>query len=78
MRANYYKFTILVYFPELLSCVRHLSVRSIVSRVPVESQTHLEEEQVMECDEKDCHECKQRKRLALVDKLPQAVGSGEI
>lgn len=66
----------------LLSCVRHLSVRSIITpvEVPVESDDSVvsddsltEEEEV--CHEHNCYDCKKTRQVALLDKLPHKVGS---
>lgn len=61
---------------KLLSCVRHLSVRSVIRQVPVESETvdHDEEEKEI-CEEHDCYDCKKKRQVALLDKLPNKVGS---
>ncbi|KAH3883484.1 hypothetical protein DPMN_007441 [Dreissena polymorpha] len=99
----------------LLSCVRHLSVRSVIRQVkvpvmemeptPVTSYPELDmpsmscvpstsdascmastsglarrsgiscEEQGEDCDQHNCHECKRKRHMALVDKLPHKVGS---
>ncbi|WAR03168.1 PLPL2-like protein [Mya arenaria] len=72
----------------LLSCVRHLSVRSVIRQVqvPVEDvepevvgaegrTSHVGEEEEGGCDEHTCHDCKNKRQVALVDKLPHKVGS---
>lgn len=57
---------------QLLTCVRHLCVRSVVQRVPV---THVEAATTgVSCETKDCVECKKKVHTALLDKLPHKVG----
>lgn len=36
-----------------------------------------EEEQNEDCDDHSCHDCKKKRQIALLDKLPHAVGTGE-
>ncbi|KAL4225553.1 Patatin-like phospholipase domain-containing protein 2 [Mactra antiquata] len=59
---------------KLLSCVRHLSIRSIITPIPVDEMDSNEDEED-NCDEHSCYECKKKKQIALLDKLPTAVGS---
>lgn len=69
-------------FSELLSCVRHLSIRSVITPVPVtmdtdDSTSEEEEEEEEACEEHNCYDCKKKRQTALVDKLPHQVGSGK-
>ena len=65
--------------------MRHLSIRSIIKQVPVEVAERPEdsipevpdEEQETDCDDESCHECKKKRQVALLDKLPHVVGTGK-
>lgn len=39
-------------------------------------QEESDERQESDCDDESCHDCKKKRHLALLDKLPHAVGSG--
>lgn len=67
---------LIILFPELLSCVRHLSIRSVITQVPIVETDCKEEEDIDGYDEHSCYDCKRKKQVALVDKLPSAVGLG--
>ncbi|XP_053384581.1 patatin-like phospholipase domain-containing protein 2 [Mercenaria mercenaria] len=64
---------------KLLSCVRHLSIRSVITPVPVamEMEAPVPEEDEEACGEGDCYDCKKKRQIALLDKLPHKVGSGK-
>lgn len=59
----------------LISCVRHLSVRSIVMPVSDSEDSGMEDEATETCHEQDCQECKRKLQVALLDTLPHPVGS---
>ena len=64
---------------DLISCVRHLSVKSIVTPITDEEETLMEDEATETClDEADCLECKKKLQVALIDTLPHPVGSGKL
>ena len=63
-------------FSGLISCVRHLSVKSIITPITDEDETLMEDESTETCLEEDCEECKKKLQVALIDTLPHPVGSG--
>ena len=67
---------VFVQFLGLISCVRHLSVRSIVMPVSDSEDSGMEDETTETCQEQDCQECKRKLQVALLDTLPHPVGSG--
>ena len=78
----------MVIFTELITCSRHLTVKSsIVSveensppliLVSTEECEDIDEEEGSDdsCDEDDCEECKIKQKGALVDSLPPIVVEG--
>ena len=65
-----------------MSCVRHLSIRSVITPVAITMETEssdIEEEEDIEVlhEEHNCYDCKKKRQIALLDKLPHKVGSGK-
>ena len=62
--------------------MRHLSVRSVIRKVevPIEEEAvgGVCDDTTIDCDQDACHDCKQKRHVALLDKLPHKVGSGRL
>ena len=82
-------YKILFIFTELITCSRHLSVKSsivsveessspliLVSTEECDDDVDEEEGSDDSCDEEDCEECKIKQKGALVDSLPPIVVEG--
>jgi hypothetical protein len=81
-------YKILFIFTELISCSRHLTVKSSIVSVEessppliivsTEECDDVDEEEGSDdsCDEEDCEECKIKQKGALVDSLPPIVVEG--
>ena len=75
-------------FSELITCSRHLTVKSSIVSVEEKSSTFTliphdhtevnEEGQDVPCDEEHCEECRQKQNGALMDSLPPIVVEGMI
>lgn len=77
------------YFPDMISCTRHLSLKSSIVRmsesgeeVRTASESEGESDPDLDIcnhdddDTGDCEECKKRVQIALVDTLPESVQDG--